>query len=182
MAGITVTGTVHQISAAIPLLTFRRIRLKRRAVEVHHVPARHGDTHVERERQGGFHIRLLNRFHPLLEIDIQRVHVGIAHMAVRGVRHGRIQIGTVRTNPFTYRADELRFGVIADTRLLRWRDVSGINRAHRRVNFITPGKRFAAFRGGMTSLTVSGGRHFLTLTDQFCLIIGSKSHSAKGCA
>ncbi|MNI60745.1 hypothetical protein D3C73_1159770 [compost metagenome] len=166
MAGIAVSRTIDQISAPIPLFAFAGVWRKAPLFQKQQIPGRHAKAQIERKRQIGQRIFLIDRFHSVDKVGIQRFDVRVAQAGVRGIGHGGVEVGAVGTDTVPDRAGKLLFAVTADTLDVGRGDVGGVNHSHGGTDAITAGKRRTALRFGMACLTVGGDGNLLAFFNQ----------------
>ena len=149
---------LHQVGTAIEHLASGRVRREGLVVDEHPVPQRQAPALVEREAHFSLQIHVLDRCHTLHQVRVQRAHVVISHLGVGRVRHGRVEILACRGHAFTHHFVELFKTVLTDSGLGVRRDVAGIDRAHRRVQF-QPASHDGPALGGVAGNTVTELRH-----------------------
>ncbi len=89
------------------------------------------------------------------EIGLDRQHIGVRHIGVGRIGHGGIEPLAVGTDTSVHGCQELSVGIVADARLLVWRDVGGIDGAEWHVEGEAARKGSAAVCR-MTGLAVRG--------------------------
>ncbi len=87
----------------------------------------------------------------------------------RGIRHRRIERGTVFPHALAHRVVELFEGVPADAVFFIRRDIGGVDGADRRLHRQTAGERFPCFAVGVAGDTVPRPRQILPLLNQIAV-------------
>lgn len=145
---------LHQIGAAIPLLTAIVSRLEAFVFDKKQIPEPQGLADVEWKRQPGFRRSMTDRGDLVHEIIVELANVLVADRRKRRIRHRRVQIMAVPGNPVSNGAAEIFQGILADAVVRIRRDVGRINNAERRIDRTASGKRSLRRIGGMAGVTV----------------------------
>ncbi len=146
----------HQVGTPIPLGTLRRIRFEGGLVEEQQIPRRHGRAHAEGEWQFGGTCLLIDRGDRLHEVDVQRVDVLVGQLGVRGVRHRRIQTGTILAHALADRLGEVGLRVVANAVGRGRGDVARPDLTQRRGDRVAAGVGLALLRAGVARHAVRG--------------------------
>ncbi|MNC44470.1 hypothetical protein D3C75_933760 [compost metagenome] len=126
-------------------------------------PDRQWPTHTQGPWNIGLFVRLLNRFHALHEVRVERLHVGRADTCIGRKWHGGIQAAATLANPMAHSLVEVIKAVAANSAGVRG-DVGRIHRADWRLHAKSAGEGFATL-GGMTGDAVTGTRQVFSLFD-----------------
>jgi hypothetical protein len=74
----------------------------------------------------GFQGLHIDRRHAMLEIGVERFHIGIAHALIFGEGHGRIEVRAVAGHALAHGTVEIGEAPLADARRLGRRDVGAM--------------------------------------------------------
>ena len=122
---------LHQIGATVDHVSPGRVRHKRPGIEEHHVPQRQAPALIEREAHFRLQVGVFDRGYALHQVGIQVLHIAFAHLRVRRVRHGRVQVLPARGHAFAHHLIKLLKAVVADTGVAVRGDVGRVNGPHR---------------------------------------------------
>ncbi len=160
VAAAAVTGTLHQIGAAVPLFALARHRGEAAVIVVDPVPAHQRPAHVERPGDVALLVGDSQRLYLLHQVVIEIFEILIAHLGVGGVGHGRIEAMAIAGHPFAHHLDELRQAVVADTVGLVGGDVGGKYGADGGREPFAARQRLAGFAGVTGSAIAQLGHVF----------------------
>jgi len=177
VARAAMSEALNQIRTAIPSGILAIFIAVDGFVEEDHVPERQRPAHVERERDIGRAIGLVDRRHALHEIRVERSDVVIAHLRVGRIGHGRIEIVAILRYAAAQRFVEIRLRPFADARPRVRRDVGRVDLPHRRGHREAAGERLA-LGCRVASDTIAGRRKILAARDERA--IGRSRQCKKG--
>ncbi|VFT75086.1 Uncharacterised protein [Klebsiella aerogenes] len=170
MAGAAVAQAFHQIAAALQHRVNLRVgdKVARRRGE-DAAPESQRPAHRQRPRDVGVLVGGIHRFHAMHKVGVHGAHVRFTDPRERGIRHRRIERGTVFPHALTHRVVKLFEGVPADAVFFIRRDIGGVDGADRRLHRQTAGERFPRFAVGVAGDTVPRPRQILPLLNQIAV-------------
>ncbi len=177
--GMALAAMAHDFDHVLPTLPGRAFafgRLQLHALAVEHVPAAKSLAHVERKAQRSLRCRAVDWRHGH-QVSEDRVRIFTLDQVVRGVRHRRVEVGTVLALALGYRGEEFVGAVVADAVLLVRGDVAAVNGAERRMDRQAAGVRRAAF-GGVAGHAVGRTGQVFTALD--LRLVGRLGKRGKG--
>ncbi|MNE31557.1 hypothetical protein D3C80_1251330 [compost metagenome] len=163
MALATVAQRFDHVLAALPGLALAVARCQLEVLGIQHVPASQAQAHIEREVQAGDRGGAVDRLHRL-QVRVDGIDVFTRHQVIRGVGHGRIQVGAVAALALGHGGIELVRAVGADAVFLVRGDVGAIDGAERRDDRQAAGIGRAA-RGGVAGHAVGRAGQVLAAFD-----------------
>ena len=170
MTGAAVAQAFHQIAAALQHRVNLRVgdKVARRRGE-DAAPERQRPAHRQRPWDVGVLVGDIHRLHAVHKVGVHGAHVRFADPRERGIRHRRIERGTVFPHALAHRVVELFEGVPADAVFFIRRDIGGVDGADRRLHRQTAGERFPCFAVGVAGDTVPRPRQILPLLNQIAV-------------